>query len=144
MPRRTARTNSSRVMQLYRRAVRVVGGQLGHHELDEQRLQTPDETCQRQQTIKATVANVCHLSPPPLRAPLAIWRCISACSPCGVCRQTLPACYESIFSLKRFAFQTLRPFRGKKRGFSAWFRPGRRCAAASHFAFFQRQDVLKK
>ena len=38
-------------------------GQLGHHELDEQRLQTPDETCQRQQTIKATVANVCHLSP---------------------------------------------------------------------------------
>ena len=64
MPRRTARTNSSRVMQLYPQGGQGGRGQLGHHELDEQRLQTPDETCQRQQTIKATVANVCHLSPP--------------------------------------------------------------------------------
>ena len=37
----------------------------------------------------------------------------------------IPAEFVSISSLKRFASQTLRPaFRGKKRGFSAWFRPG--------------------
>ena len=41
----------------------------------------------------------------------------------------------SIFSLKRFAFQTLRPVVARKKA-------GRRCVAASHVAFFQRQHAL--
>ncbi len=40
------------------------------------------------------------------------------------------------FSLKRCAFQTIRPVVSrKKRGFFRSLRAGRRCAAASHFAF---------
>ena len=44
----------------------------------------------------------------------------------------------SIFSLKCFAFQTIRPVVSrKKRGFFRSLRAGRRCAAASRSAFFK-------